>query len=338
MKRCAISTILQPLSLNGVSLFYICNKFEIMANNKGQNLINKYVWVINTIYRHKKISFKELNSIWLNDTDISFGIDIPKRTFDNWKYAIWDLFGINIVNENRGEYRYYIENEEDISANGLSSWLYNTFSVINSLTNCYNIKERIILEHIPSGQKHLQNIIDAMRENKVININYRSYRKDEENDVDVQVYCVKLFRQRWYMVGKASHSHHYEQGLRIYALDRIQHLQIKDETFNFPNDWNADEFFNGCFGIIADHKTDIQTVKLKVSPQQANYIRDLKIHESQEEIERNEEYSIFKYFLRPEFDFQQELLWHGDDVEVIEPLWLRKKLSEKIIRMSNKYK
>ena len=194
MKRCAISTILQPLSLNGVSLFYICNKFEIMANNKGQNLINKYVWVINTIYRHKKISFKELNSIWLNDTDISFGIDIPKRTFDNWKYAIWDLFGINIVNENRGEYRYYIENEEDISANGLSSWLYNTFSVINSLTNCYNIKERIILEHIPSGQKHLQNIIDAMRENKVININYRSYRKDEENDVDVQVYCVKLFR------------------------------------------------------------------------------------------------------------------------------------------------
>ena len=201
-----------------------------------------------------------------------------------------------------------------------------------------NIKESIILEYIPSGQKHLQNIIDAMRENKVININYRSYRKDEENDVDVHVYCIKLFRQRWYMVGKASHSHHYEQGLRIYALDRIQHLQIKDETFNFPNEWNADEFFNGCFGIIADHKTDIQTVKLKVSSQQANYIRDLKIHESQEEIERNEEYSIFKYFLRPESDFQQELLWHGDDVEVIEPLWLRKKLSEKIIRMSNKYK
>lgn len=79
-------------------------------------------------------------------------------------------------------------------------------------------------------------------------------------------------------------------------------------------------------------------MKLKVSSQQANYIRDLKIHESQEEIERNEEYSIFKYFLRPESDFQQELLWHGDDVEVIEPLWLRKKLSEKIIRMSNKYK
>ena len=40
-------------------------------------------------------------------------------------------------------------------------------------------------------------------------------------------------------------------------------------------------------------------MKLKVSSQQANYIRDLKIHESQEEIERNEEYSIFKYF--PDF-------------------------------------
>ena len=48
----------------------------------------------------KKISFKELNELWLRD-DISRGVDIPKRTFDNWRYVIWDMFGISIVNENR---------------------------------------------------------------------------------------------------------------------------------------------------------------------------------------------------------------------------------------------
>ncbi len=92
-------------------------------------MITKYVWVIETIYHRRKISFKELNELWLRD-DISRGVEIPKRTFDNWRYVISDMFGITIANENRGEYRYYIENEEDISKNGLRSWLYNTFCVI----------------------------------------------------------------------------------------------------------------------------------------------------------------------------------------------------------------
>jgi DNA polymerase-3 subunit epsilon len=49
--------------------------------------------------------------------------------------------------------------------------------------------------------------------------------------------------------------------------------------------------------------------------------KPFKLHESQEEIERNPEYSIFSLNLRPTFDFQQELLWNGGDVEVLEPEW-----------------
>lgn len=51
-------------------------------NDRGQSLITKYVWVIETIYRRRKISFKELKELWLRD-DISRGVDIHKRTFDN---------------------------------------------------------------------------------------------------------------------------------------------------------------------------------------------------------------------------------------------------------------
>lgn len=35
-----------------------------MNNDKGQGLMSKYVWVIETIYRHKRLSFKELNELW----------------------------------------------------------------------------------------------------------------------------------------------------------------------------------------------------------------------------------------------------------------------------------
>ena len=307
-----------------------------MGSDRGQSLITKYVWVIDTIYRRRKISFKELNELWLRD-DISRGVDIPKRTFENWRYVIWDMFGISIVNENRGEYRYFIDNEEDIEKNGLRSWLYNTFCVSNVLLNNQSIKDRIILEYVPSGQNYLQPILEAMKENRVLNITYHSYWKNEENNFDVQPYCIKLFRQRWYMVARSTYPFYYEKGPHIYALDRINSLQAKEETFEMPKDWSADEFFEGCFGVIVGDVIKTEIVKLKVSAGQANYIRDLKMHESQEEIERNEEYSIFTYHLRPSFDFQQEILWNGEDMEVLEPIWLRKEIAGKIKKMWDKY-
>lgn len=304
-------------------------------NDRGQSLINKYVWVIETIYRRHKISYNDLNELWVKDTDISRGKDLPKRTFDNWRVVIGDMFGIDISNENSGRYRYYIENEEDINENGIRSWLYNAFSVSNALANSQSIKDRILLEYIPSGQEYLHPIISAMKENRVLNITYHSYWKDVESNFDVQPYCVKLFRQRWYMVAKSTY---YDEGPRIYSLDRIRELNTKDETFVMPNDWNAEDYFNGCFGIIADQSVEKQMVKLKATAIQAKYIRDLKIHESQKEIERNEEYSIFTFNIRPQFDFQQEILKNGAEVEVLEPQWLREEIAGKIKRMSDSYK
>ena len=310
----------------------------MIKNDRGPTLIAKYVWVIDTIYRAGKISFKELNRRWVRDEEISQGKELAKRTFDNWRYAIGDLFKLDIGNENCGEYCYYIENEKDIFNNGLGSWMLNTISVSNVLTKSESVKDRILLEFVPSGQEYLQPIIEAMKDNKVLNMTYHSYNRDEEYSFDVHPYCVKLFRQRWYMVALSEYAYNHQKGPWIYALDRIQDLQEKEESFEMPKDWDAEEYFEGCFGIISDHRMEVQTVKLKVAAGQANYIRDLALHKSQQERERNEEYSIFTFNLRPEFDFQQELLWNGEDMEVLEPLWLRKEIAGKIKRMWNKYK
>lgn len=302
----------------------------------ARNMISKYVWIIETIYKSGRISFKELNERWLDD-DISEGVDIPKRTFNNWIIAIQETFGLFIENEGKGEYRYYIMNEEDISKNGLRTWFYNTISVSNALANCESIKDRILLEYVPSGQEYLMKILDALKENRILNMTYHSYWKEEESNFDVEPFCVKLFRQRWYLIARSTYTYYHRQGPRIYALDRIRNLSPTEETFEMPKDWNASDFFIGAFGVIADAQTKCEPIKLKVNASQANYIRDLKLHETQEEEERNEEYSIFSYYLRPTYDFQQELLWHGEDVVVLEPKWLREELAERLKCMYNKY-
>lgn len=76
---------------------------------------------------------------------------------------------------------------------------------------------------------------------------------------------------------------------------------------------------------------------MKVTASQSNYLRSLPLHHSQQEIQTTDEYSIFELILRPTYDFQQEILWNGEEVEVLEPLWLRKEMADKIKRMWNKY-
>lgn len=297
------------------------------------NLLNKYVWLVETIYKNKYISYEEINEKWLDD-DISEGVEIPKRTFHTWIHEAEEMFGLVILCERKGGYNYYIENAEEIKQGGLRNWLLNTISTGNLLMNNQQLKDRILLEEVPSVNDHLEPIIKAMRSNLTLTISYKSYWRDESSTFDVEPYCVKVFKQRWYLVGK---SPYYDQ-VRIYALDRILDLEITDVKFKMPAKFNPTEFFDFFYGIIAHENPEVETVKLKVSADQSNYLRSLPLHHSQKEIEKTEDYSIFKLRLCPEFDFQQEILSQTPEIEVLEPEWLRKEISEKLSVLIKKYK
>ena len=299
----------------------------------SKNQINKYVWLVETLYRAKKITLKEINRKW-TETELSEGEEIPRRTFHTWKNAVEEMFDLVILCDKSDGDRYYIENREVLEDDGLQRWLLNTMSVSNTLLDNKVLCDRILLEKIPSGQGFLTTVMEAMKKNRLLGITYKGFWSESEHTFPVAPYCVKLFRQRWYMVGNSV----YEDKIRIYSLDRVQEAQLLEETFKYPKKFNPEIYFKGCFGIIRDEECPIETVKLKVSADQANYLRSLPLHTSQEEVERNDDYSIFTLQVRPSFDFQQELLWNGDALEVLEPLWLRKEIADKVKQMWNHYK
>lgn len=299
----------------------------------SQNLINKYVWLVETLYRAKKITLKEINRRWL-ETDLSEGLEIPRRTFHTWKNAVEEMFGLVIMCDKSDGDRYYIENREVLENDGLQRWLLNTMSVNNTLLENKSLSDRILLESIPSGQDFLATVMEAMKKNRLLEITYKGFWSENEHTFPVAPYCVKLFRQRWYMVGNSI----YEDKIRIYSLDRFLEAKLTEEPFEYPKDFSPEVYFEGCFGIIREESCPLETVKLKVSPNQANYLRSLPLHHTQKELVQTADYSIFSVEVRPTFDFQQELLWNGDALEVLEPLWLRKEMAAKIKQMGNHYK
>ena len=298
----------------------------------AKDLFNRYIWLVDVIYRTQKITFEEINERWMR-TEMSNGEEIPLRTFHNWRKAIEEIFDINIECNKRGGYYYYIENADDMEKGGVRNWLLNTFAVNNLINESHHLKQRILFEEIPSGRKFLTPIIEAMRDNLVLHFSYQSYWWNEPKEIEAEPYCVKVFKLRWYVVAY----NRLKKGLRIYALDRICELQISETLFKYPKDFDPEAYFDASFGIIVDEEYDIETVRIKVYNNQDKYLQALPLHHTQKEVETTECYSVFEYFLRPTYDFQQELLSHGSSIEVLSPLWLRDEFKEQTKQMQEIY-
>lgn len=296
------------------------------------NQLNKYVWLVETIHRARRrgITLKEIQEKWL-DSELSEGTELTRRTFINNKNEIENLFNICIKCEH---FRYYIMEDNFMDEGNTRSWLLNAFSLNNMVGNSQKLKERVLLEDMPSGRNFLDDIIKAMRDNHIITVSYYSYSSESYHEFKIYPYFVKAFKKHWYVVAYSPGTH----DIRCYALDRMDIVTISNEIFKMPKDFDPSEYFQNCFGIINNGKTKVQKVVIKVDAFQSKYLRDLPLHPSQKETKRKEDYSIFQYHLKPEFDFEQEIFSNMDTMEVLEPQWLREEIQDRLKRMLEMYK
>jgi hypothetical protein len=298
----------------------------------GNDSLNKYLWLLDIIKRAGKITFEEINEQWVRSV-YSHGEEIPLRTFHRWRDTIERMFDININCERKGGYYYYIENESELNGTTFQQWLLDSFYMSNLISESRQLKDRILLEYIPSGREHLSTIIEAIRNKIEISIVHQSYRADSPKEYTVQPYCIKLFNQRWYILGMCKEV----DSIRTFGLDRIHSIRHLKTTFEFPTDFDAAKYYNECFGIVSDDGTKVETIKLKVYGLQRYYLRSLPLHSSQQEIDSADDYSIFRYQVRPTFDFRQALLSKGSEVEVLEPIAFREEMKNEIQNMKNRY-
>ena len=276
-------------------------------------LLNRYVWFVTTIYNRGPISLADLQHRY--ESHFGRGEELGERTFHRYTDAVEELFDIEIKYD-RALRGYVIADREGIDNMGMRKWLLQTFSVNSVLHESQELKNRILLENVPSGQQHLTTIVDAMRESVKLSMTYQSFGEQNPSTFEVEPWCVKLFEQRWYMLGK---SEKYPKP-RIYALDRIKALEQTECKFKLPKEFDAETFFEDYYGIIiSDGDFDICHVALKIDSWQSKYLRTLPLHHTQVEVERNEEYSIFEYRLCPTFDFKQKLLSMGSSVRILAP-------------------
>lgn len=80
----------------------------------------KYIWLIDTIYRAKEITLKELSYKWRDYIGGNIDDKLHRATFNRWREAIALQFKIDIKC-NRSNNKYYISNPEVIEEDKLKN-------------------------------------------------------------------------------------------------------------------------------------------------------------------------------------------------------------------------
>ena len=301
-----------------------------MKKSSTAYLFKCYVWLINTIARGP-ISREVINEKWAHSPVNDYKQDyIPESNFHRWKNTIELLFDIQIKCNSNNEY--YIEEAADLRGANMRTRMLNLISINSLLKDCKELNRQILFEPVPAGEQFLAPIIEALRDKHAIQMTYQGFDKIHPSTFVVEPYCLKMFKQRWYLL---AYSPDMDRKL-VYALDRMHEVEITKQKYELPNDFDAEFYFRNTYGVsFAEEQPE--EVKISISAGQANYLRTLPLHPSQKEEERNEEYSVFSYYVVPTFEFCQELYQYGSDVEVLAPEKLRQEFARDAAKTNKMY-
>ena len=297
------------------SFFAADPKFVIFAV-MNRNLIERYIWIVDILSRYKKLTRAQINGLWLKSR-LSDGNPLPERTFYHYRRAIEEIFNLEISCNSRGEY--FISENPGAPNRRMTNWLLDSYAVNNAFSDSSALAGRVEVEDVPSAREFLPTILEAMSQNLMIEFSYAGFKRSRtEKNIVFSPYFMKRYKQRWYMLGKKEGT----SGEKTYALDRIKSVVILDRHYQMPENMDSDDVFGSIIGITSS-KADTRTVRLRTSRTQAKYFRALPFHHTQVEELTGDDYSIFTFRLKLNYELVHEIMALGDNVKVLEPKELR---------------
>lgn len=293
---------------------------------------HNYIELLNLLLNNGELTYEEITLLWNNPpTDDVYP---PIRTFHEYKKGIKEMFGVDIECD-RSRNVYYVKNPEVLEDNKPAQWLLDKYSIPKGFSAFNLLKDRVLLEEIPLGQAFLGRIMEAMRQNVELTVDYQQYQREDLQTFHFQPYALKVYNHRWYLLGYLKE----QKDVRTIALDRIHTLDKLTTTFSLPAKFDAHKYFENVIGIYVDKNLPVKNIRIRTYGTLADYLRSTPLHNSQREgRSKHGEFAEFTYRLCVTPELVSQLLSMGERVEVLEPETLRGEVKRKLIDCLNRYK
>lgn len=113
--------------------------------------------------------------------------------------------------------------------------------------------------------------------------------------------------------------------IRVFKVERIERIQLLDEHYSTPTDFDANEYLSPAWGITVHG--EIETVKLRFAPELAMIAEETIWHPSQVMELQPDGSALVTMRLAINVQLQAFILGWGEEVEVLEPESLRKDIA-----------
>jgi predicted DNA-binding transcriptional regulator YafY len=178
---------------------------------------------------------------------------------------------------------------------------------------------------LPRDERYLRTLAELAKawvEQRRVLITYRAYDAEKAIERKIEPYFIEPAApgHSSYVV---AYCHHAAE-LRIFKVERIEAIELTNETYTIPADFDANKYFSAAWGIVAEGEE--QMVKLKFSPEIARLIEETIWHPSQV-LEKQADGSVImtlKVFYT--YELVTWILGWGEKVEVLEPPELRQEM------------
>lgn len=290
----------------------------------------KCLWIVDTLLQAGGLSLRELNGRW-ERSSLYDGKPLHERTFARYKEHIASEYNIDI-DYSASANKYFVGNCEEVRSNALYRYLLSAYRIAGLNTEALHYRDRLMLEPVPTGTEHLSTLLQAIDEGRTVRFDYTSYYADGVQKWELIPGFLRIFEGRWYLIAEyMDHSR-----AKTFALERIAALNIGERQLAPSPEVTPDNYYQACFGIIHEECKPV-LIRLRADRQQRCYLRAQPLHESQEETETADDFSVFTYYLRPSFDFYQRVLWMREKVELLSPDEVRAEMAEIVGRMAVMY-
>jgi predicted DNA-binding transcriptional regulator YafY len=284
--------------------------------------ISRYLLILKKLKVKPYSTYEELQGYienqfeYLQMQDDNLQIGFSKRTLQRDIKEIRNVFGIDIE-YSKSQKGYFISQNENENMN--FQRMMEAFDMFNSLNLAQDLTPFIHLEkRRPQGTENLYGLIHAIKNRFQIKFTYQKFWEEELSQRLAEPYGLKEFKNRWYIMAKGSK----DNNIKSFALDRLTNLEITNQTFQYPKNYNIEQTYRYCFGIISPNDEEPQDIILSFDPFQGKYIKTLPLHETQQILVDNDDEMKIKLKLCVTHDLVMELLSFGDNMKVIEPKFL----------------
>ena len=303
---------------------------------KEQMLRLKFIEEFLRRRKDRGASFEEINE-YLESKYQDRGLELDdlkftKRTFLRDKEAIFEVFGVHIIYK-RSTNSYVIDADE---IDEYHEDVFDNLLLVEAYREVKGKKNVMFFEQRKSRGLHwLNGLVHSITHQKIIALNYTKFWEGVSHQKTLEPYALKEFRNRWYLLANEKDGKDFI--LKTFGLDRISDLEISNSTFK-PQKIDIEKYFINSFGIIYSEDEQPEEIVLSFDSEQGQYIKTLPMHHSQKVlIDNDKEYRI-QLTLFPTYDFEREVLSHGERVKIISPKGFRDHLQNEVKNMLKNYK